>query len=161
MEIDRYVTLNYLDMNWSIGELERTAWKDPGWSSFPMATSDGHLYYHEYGFDADTLPLMPWVESSDVDIDDGDKFMFIRRLIPDVHFRGSAELQSVGVSLRTRRSPGDFYSINAMANITAATRDCWVRARGRQLSLRFQSESMGTSWRLGSVRLDMQPDGKR
>jgi len=160
-EVDRYVLYQYVDGIWSIGQLERTSWVDPGWSSYPVATSDGYLYFHEYGDDADDEPLRPWIQSSDIDLDGGEKFVFIRKMIPDVHFRGKGAKPAVGVTLKTRRAPGDFYKNEDMAQVTPATRTCWVRARGRQLSLRIQSESNGTGWRWGHPRLDMQPDGKR
>src|SRR5262245_33227344 len=92
LEVDRYVMYNYVENAWSYGNLIRTAWLDQVWAgSFPVGTKDGQLYHHEKGEDDDTEPLAAWVESSDVDLQDGDRFMFVRRLIPDVVFRGSAD----------------------------------------------------------------------
>ena len=161
-EVDKYVAYQYVDNVWTYGTMERTAWLDLVWGgSYPVATSDGQLWHHEYGDDADTEPLPAWVESSDLDVEDGDKFAFLRRVIPDVQFRGDGSAQAVGLTLRARRAPGDFYIEKARAEITPYTKDCWVRARGREFSLRFESNSIGTGWRLGAFRIEVQPDGKR
>lgn len=161
-EIDRYVMFNYAEQLWSYGFLERTAWLDLiRGGSYPVATANGQLYNHEAGEDADGEPLVAWIESSDMDLNDGDHFVFLRRIIPDVVFRGHGDVQSVGITIRTRRAPGDFYTERNRATITPTTKDIWIRARGRQFSLRIESESKGTGWRLGALRAEMQPDGKR
>lgn len=161
-EVDRYVFYNYVDQVWAYGQIERTAWLDLVFGqSYPVATAKGILYNHEVGDDADDQPLVAWVESSDIDLEDGEHFVFIRRLVPDVVFRGKGELQSVGVTLRSRRAPGDFYTEKERQTITPYTKEVWVRARGRQFSMRLESESLGTGWRVGAFRVDMIPDGRR
>jgi len=160
-EVDRYAIYNYVENVWSIGTLERTCWLDIGWSAYPMATAQGRLYFHEYGFNAGEDPMPAWVQSSDVDLDDGDSFMFVRKLIPDVHFRGDAQEQALGLTLKMRSAPGGSYVNDARYQVTPLTRTCWMRARGRQVALRAESNSLGTAWRLGVQRFDLQPDGKR
>ena len=161
-EVNRYVLYNYLENTWAYGELERTCWLDQVWAdSFPIATADGWLYHHEKGEDADTDPMPAWIESSDVDLDDGDHFMFIRKMIPDVVFRGSGETQSVGVSVRMRPAPGAQFVTESRLNVTPHTKYCWARARGRQMVVRIESSSKGTGWRAGALRFDMQPDGQQ
>lgn len=161
-EVDRYVAYQYVDNLWTIGKLSRTAWLDLVFGgSYPVATADGWLYHHEYGDDADDQPMPAWVESSDLSIESGDRFAFLRRVIPDIAFRGDSASQAVGLTLRARRAPGDFYIEKARAEITPYTKDCWVRARGRQFSVRFESNSIGTGWRLGAFRVELQPDGRR
>ena len=92
-EVDRYVIYNYVDQVWSIGRLERTAWLDLGRSAYPIAAMrQTHLlYYHEFGEDADGEVLPAYIESSDTDVNGGDHFLFLGRMIPDVQFRGSGE----------------------------------------------------------------------
>ena len=41
------------------------------------------------------------------------------------------------------------------------TNQLFLRARGRQMALRVQSDDTGVSWRLGAPRLDARPDGRR
>lgn len=94
-EIDRYVIYNYAEDIWYYGNLVRTAWVDASNSLYPLAVNDGWLYQHENGTDdGQPLGLPPaamesYIQSADVDIEDGDKFMLIRRVIPDINFTGS------------------------------------------------------------------------
>jgi hypothetical protein len=161
-EVDRYVLFNYVDNTWSIGTLRRTAWLDLVWAdSYPIATADGYIYHHEIGDDADGEALPAWIQSSDTDLEDGEHFLFVRRLVPDVNFRGAGSAQSVGVTLLSRRSPGGFYDTSARAEVTPYTEVCYMRTRGRQFALRVESETVGTGWRLGAFRVDVRPDGRR
>jgi len=90
---DRYVVYNYQTQIWYYGTLERTAWLDRGVNPNPIAASGGYLYLHESGYDdGSTEPasaISSYIESSQVDIDDGNEFSFIRRILPDVTFQQS------------------------------------------------------------------------
>ena len=173
-EIDRYVTYNYLEGVWSIGNLSRTAWLDEGVFEKPKATgqdnSTGYLYIHENSDDADGLPMdNVYIESGDIDIEDGDGFGFISRIIPDVKFFGtSASSGQINFVLKTRDFPGDSLTTNSTNNVTSSTQQNFTRARGRQLVLRVQSDDdaatgirTGFRWRLGSNRIDVKSDGRR
>ena len=173
-EIDRYVTYNYLEGVWSIGNLSRTAWLDEGVFEKPRATGQdsntGYLYVHEDSDDADGLPMdNVYIESGDIDIEDGDGFGFISRIIPDVKFFGtSASTGQINFVLKTRDFPGDSLTTNSTNDVTSSTQQNFTRARGRQLVLRVQSDDDATTgvrtgfrWRLGSNRIDVKSDGRR
>jgi hypothetical protein len=162
-EVDRYVIYNYVDQNWAIGHLERTAWLDMGRSAYPIAASaTSHLlYYHELGTDNDGSPLPAYVESSDLDQAGGDHFLFLGRMIPDVQFRGSSSTQTVGISVLKRNAALGNKEVAARFTVTPASEQAFLRVRARQLSLRIESNDIGVGWRLGSLRADLQPDGKR
>jgi hypothetical protein len=110
--VDRYVVYNYQSNIWYYGTLARTAWIDRGINTLPIAAStDGYLYFQEAGLnDGSTTPPSPieaYIESSQVDIDDGDSFSFIRRIIPDVTFNGSsASAPTVGHDFKSPKLPG-------------------------------------------------------
>jgi len=161
-EIDRYVIYDYKDQDWTIGNLSRTAWLDMGRANYPVGAAQNTLYYHEYGDDADGDPLPAWIESADLDADGGDHFLFVSRVLPDVQFRGAdSSQQAVGLTLLTRRSPGEQKFPAARVEITPITVQQFVRLRARQVSVRVESDALGVGWRLGTLRLDMQPDGKK
>ena len=162
-ECNRYVVYNYLEGVWYYGALPRTCWMDlVRADSFPVSTApDGYLYHHEVGEDADTEPMAAWIESSDLDLGDGDRYMFCRRIIPDIVFRGSAEAQSVGLSMRMRHAPGDEFVVEERKEVHPWTKYLWTRARGRQMSIRIESTGYGVSWRAGAQRFELQPDGRR
>lgn len=173
--VDKYVVYNYIEQVWYYGNLARTAWMDQGIYDDPIAASqDGYLYEHELGFDdGSTTPataISAYIESSQVDIGDGDNFAFISRLVPDVTFLNStASTPSATMTLKTRNFPGGNYlqTLGTPVEKTASvpveqfTQKIDVRLRGRSFAFRMSSEDTGVSWRLGSPRLDIRPDGRR
>ena len=173
--VDKYVVYNYIEQVWYYGNLARTAWMDQGIYDDPIAASqDGYLYEHELGFDdGSTTPataISAYIESSQVDIGDGDNFAFISRLVPDVTFLNStASTTSATMTLKTRNFPGGNYlqTLGTPVEKTASvpveqfTQKIDVRLRGRSFAFRMSSEDTGVSWRLGSPRLDIRPDGRR
>ena len=181
--IDRYVIYNYSENIWYYGNLDRTAWLDSGEFTIPISAYNGWVYNQETGvddgqpLDAPALPIESYIKSADVDIDDGDKFMLIRRIIPDVNFRNSTIDESitpqVHITVGVRNFPGAATSVvNAegiptirdvvtTATIDQYTNQVFVRARGRQLNFTISSDTVGTQWQLGMPRVDARPDGRR
>ena len=188
-EIDRYVIYNYSENIWYFGDLERTAWIDTGVIDFPVAAKDGYVYLHEFGNNdgqpagAPPLPIPAYIQSADIDIEDGDKYMLIRRVIPDVNFAssettnpvtGAPIIPEVLMTVGVRNFPGAASSIiNAEGETTAKdvitstatidqyTNQVFIRARGRQMNFKISSDNVGTQWQLGMPRVDARPDGLR
>ena len=174
-ENDRYVTYNYQQKIWYYGNIPRTVWLDRGVNSNPIAASDDHyLYLHEIGFDdGSTEPasaITAYIESSQMDLGEGDQFAFMRRLIPDVTFRDSiAETPSAIMTLKVRNFPGGNYlssdantiSKTASVPVEQFTDQVFVRLRGRSFAIRVESQNAGVTWRLGSPRVDVRPDGRQ
>jgi hypothetical protein len=164
MENDSYVFYNYVEQVWSVGRLERTAWLEMGRGRFPVATDrQNHLvYYHEFGDDDNGAPLAAWIDSADIDAAGGDHYMYLQRFVPDVYFRGAAGTnQSLGVTIFGRSEPLKQKTTWAQLQVTPMTGQQFIRVRDRQISFRFQSDGRGTGWRLGTIRADWQPDGRR
>ena len=171
-EISRYVIYNYLEGVWSIGQLVRTAWVDQNVFARPLATNSGVIFAHEDGEDDDGLPMdNVFIESADFDLQDGNDFAFIRRMMPDIRFYGTNVTSGgpqINMLLKTRNAPSESLTTRATKDISNNTAQVHVRARGRQAVLRVQSDDdaatgnrLGVKWRLGYTRLDVQPDGKR
>jgi len=172
---DRYVIYNYQEKIWYFGTLARTAWVDRGINQYPIAAStDNKLYYHEFGQDdGSTNPpsaISANVESSQMDIGDGDKFTLVRRVLPDITFRDSTnETPRVNMVVKTRNFPGVTFnetSSNQVAQSVSTpvelfTEQLHVRLRGRSFAFRVESDVTGVMWRLGTPRLDVRPDGRR
>lgn len=186
---DRYVIYNYSDNIWYYGTIERTAWVDAGNTQYPIATQGGWLYSHEVGHDdgqpmgAAPEPIESYIQSADVDIDDGDHFMLIRRIIPDVSFESSLIANPVTgtpltpqaeLTIGVRNFPGQPVStsnasgVSNTRNVTTTTatideytNQVFIRARGRQMSFKIASDGVGVQWQLGAVRVDARPDGLR
>tara|TARA_R110000796_G_scaffold74379_7_gene167415 strand:- start:1476 stop:3347 length:1872 start_codon:yes stop_codon:yes gene_type:complete len=172
---DRYVTYNYEENVWMIGELSRTCWLDEGIFSEPKATESindvGYIYNHETGVDNDDAAMTNvFIESSDFDLGEGDDFQSISRLIPDIKFNGDADTgadgQTLDIVLKRRNFPGESLTTALTTACTSVTTKVNTRVRGRQAVLRIQSNdtdtsAVGMSFRLGATRIDVQPDGKR
>jgi hypothetical protein len=178
-EIDSYVVYNYLEQTWYYGKLARTAWNDraAGQRSYPQAASTDHyLYDQEFGLDDGSqnpaVPVDAFVQSSDFDIGDGDQFMFIRRIIPDLNFSNStAAAPQVEFTMTARNyngsalgqgsDSGDVIRTSVVSGQDNYTNQLFMRLRGRQMNLKVSSDTSGVDWRLGSPRLEMRPDGRR
>ena len=168
-EIDRYVIYNYAEQLWFYGQLVRTAWLDSGIENYPRAVSGGYLFKQESGFNDDGSPMTGvFIESSDFDLDDGEKFAFARRIIPDFKFIEDSNNGSVNVVVKTRNFPGDTLTTNSTNEVSSTTQQSHIRARARQMALRIESNDDATNdgnlsigWRLGATRIDIKSDGKR
>ena len=173
-EVDKYVIYNYQQQIWYYGSLNRTAWLDRGVNELPIsASTDFYLYNHETGDDdgsTDPVTAIPaHIESSQMDIGEGDQFTFISRIIPDITFRNSEIGKKASLILKTRNFPGGNYlqtdptevSKTATVPVEQFTNDAFIRLRGRSFALRVESTETGISWRLGSPRIDIRPDGRR
>ena len=177
-----YVIYNHLERIWYYGNIERTAWLDTPLRQDPQAantsitntngvitTGSGYLYSHENGLDADGVPMDSFIQSSDFDLDDGDQFMLIRRLLPDINFGGStAQAPEVTLQMRPRNFPGAPVYNDASdtqrvieTSVNLYTDQVFMRARARQMALKIRSDQLGVNWQLGAPRLDARPDGRR
>jgi hypothetical protein len=171
---DLYVTYNYSEKVWTHGSLARTAWMDRGLKQYPVAASPDHnLYFHEIGTDDGSTepatPLNAYVESSPITIAQGDKFSFVRRILPDVNFFDSTNSPQLDMILQTQNYPGSNYAPGsdsavvrtAIVPVEQYTQVKDIRLRGRSLVLRVESNKLGTRWGLGSPRIEVRTDGGR
>ena len=166
-----YVIFNYNDKTWYYGTLARDVWLDKGLRPNPIAADGGYLYNQETGFDDDGSAMESFIESAPIDIGDGDKFSFIRRVIPDITFTGSTALSSPNATftIKARNFPGASFddtgsgttSRTSTSPIEKFTEKLDVRVRGRSFALRVESEALGCKWKLGSPRVDIRQDGRR
>ena len=173
-EIDRYVIYNYGEQTWYYGTLARTAWNDraAGQRSFPQAAStDSFLYDHEYllddGSQSPAIAIPAFVQSADFDIGDGDKFMLIRRILPDITFNGSSDsTPAVTFTMQSRDFNGKAVNETVTGSVEETSTDIYtnqifLRARGRSMNFKVSNSDTGVNWRLGVSRLDARPDGGR
>ena len=181
MTNDRYVVFNYLEKIWYYGTIGRTAWLDSGLLAYPIAaTYNNNLVYHELGVDdeetATPAAIDAYIESAEFDIEDGQNFGFIWRMLPDVTFQGSTvENPSLTMTLIPMKGAGSGFSDpqslggSSSATVTRTatvpiekfTNIVYIRVRGRQLIMKARSNDLGVTWQLGSPRIDVRMDGRR
>jgi hypothetical protein len=173
--IDAYVVYNYIERIWYYGSMARTAWIDSGLRDYPQAaTYSYNLVNHEFGVDDNTTgtpaAIEAYIESAEFDIDDGEHFGFVWRMVPDLTFQGStAGTPQVTMTMYGMNGSGSGFNIEASkavartstATIEQFTNIIYTRIRGRQMIMKIASNSLGTTWQLGAPRIDIRPDGRR
>lgn len=179
--IDKYVVYNYAEDIWYYGTLGRTAWIDSTVLTYPVAaTYNSTLVFHEYGLNDNTTgtdyPIDSYISSSEFDMDDGDQFTFINRILPDVTFRQSTNSSpQVTMTLIPMQNSGSGYNSpqatggsniatitrTAVAPIEKFTGQVFIRLRGRQFIYKIEGNQLGLQWQIGTPRVDMKLDGRR
>jgi hypothetical protein len=179
--IDRYVTYNYLEDIWAYGTMGRTAWLDTGIRNYPLAATYSHnIVDHEFGVvddeTGDPVAINSFIQSSQFDIGDGHNFAFVWRLLPDLTFRGStATNPQITMTLQALQNSGSGYNNpasvggdnsapvigTAMVPVEEFTGQINIRIRGRQMAMRIENTTLGTTWQSGASRIDIRQDGRR
>jgi hypothetical protein len=175
---------------WTTGTLARTAWQDSAVFGKPHATeynsgdttattnkdhvigcTDGTSTYfeHEKGLDeikeGATNSITANIQSGDFDIGnqglqgDGEFMMKIRRVLPDFLSQTGDSV----VTLNLKDFPNDTAASSSLGPFTvnSSTQKLDTRARARSISLKVSNSSTSQFWKLGTFRLDIQPDGRR
>ena len=90
---------------------------------------------------------------------DGEFLMKIRRFIPDF----ISQTGNTQVTLQLRNFPNDSQASSALGpfTVSSSTQKVDTRARARAVALKVENTSSAQSWKLGTFRLDIQPDGRR
>ena len=90
---------------------------------------------------------------------DGEFMMKIRRFLPDF----ISQTGSTRVTLNLRNYPNDTAASSSLGpfDITSSTQKVDTRARARAIALKIENTAVDQSWKLGTFRLDIQPDGRR
>ena len=166
-EITNYVTFNYVENVWSVGTLVRGTWIEAGTRNYPIASSiitsddSNYLYKHETGYDDDGSAMTAYIESGDVELDEGGRLMFMSRMIPDFKFSGNTGNASMDVTIKGKNFPLESLSTLATATVTSSTEQNFLRTRARESVFRVESSGLGYGWRLGDLRFEMRRDGRR
>lgn len=151
IECDRYISWNYRENHWSVGQLARTCGDSNGVYDNPLLCSpDGYVYTHEIGYQYDGA--IPFAESGPIELGNGDNVYMARHLYPDERTQGE-----VTASFRSKFYPnGPEYSYGPYS--MSAPTD--VRFTGRQIVMRVDGGT-NADWRFGIPRLDVIPGGTR
>ena len=174
--IDKYVIYNYLENSWYFGNLSRSTYLDNGVELNPIATeffanntsntistifglTPGRtiIYRHEDGVDNDGTAITSFIESGDGDIADGENFSFINKVIPD--FKN--QVGNATITLSARDYPNSSKTTGEVITVSNTTPFYNSRIRGRQSSIKIESDELGSNWRFGTLRINVRPDGKR
>jgi hypothetical protein len=174
-QINAVVAYNYAEQVWWTGTLSRTTFIDREVFDNPVATEydtsatannetilgltsgASQMYLHETGNDADGEAMTAYLKSGVVQIGQGDDFSFVSKLIPDIQNQSG----TLNLDFEFLRYPNDANAVTKSTSFTSGTEKVDLRGRGRQFTANIVSNTTGTAWRLGTMRFDIQPDGRR
>ena len=160
-ENDSYVTYNYAENAWTVGTMDRSVWSDSfGARTVPFAFDpDGYLYNQETGTSADGAAMNSYIEGSPREItQNGEELYMVDKVVPDVNMSSSTNLF---LYMNTRKYPNSPETVKGPFTITSSTGKVSTRAKGRQISLKFQSTGTTDDWTLGDFRVNSRQDGLR
>ena len=162
-EINAYVKYNVTLNQWDFGSLSRTAWINQSVLGSPIGTTaDGLIFQHETSPNADGQPMNSSFQTGYFALSEGDMMTYIDQFWPDAKwgtFNGvsSANLQ---LTFYVANYPGDTPITYGPFTVTQATQYIVPRFRGRLVSIKIESNDIGSFWRMGAMRYRYQPDGK-
>jgi len=161
-----------------------TKFSDSATGTFPVIVGQSGLgqttlFEHEVGTDqvnpnGSTTTVTSFVKSYDFDLQAkqkdaqgkssgptvaGEVFLAMRRFVPDFKdLQGNAK-----VTLAVKRYPQQSETKTALSPFTvnSSTEKKDTRARGRFVNIKIENTDVSESWRFGTLRVDVQPDGKR
>tara|TARA_R110002020_G_scaffold37165_10_gene112293 strand:+ start:1459 stop:3708 length:2250 start_codon:yes stop_codon:yes gene_type:complete len=168
--------------------LNRTSWHDANIFDTPLATyvkeyapdsvppvADSGLMKHEIGTSANGSSITHTIKSGQVDLSEGGMFTHYSRLIPDVdrtNSTGSNPSEEVTLTIEGMNIPGrdevgsSSVTVSFAGNTTSGLNyapdynENAISGRAQTVSFEATSASTGFGWRLGTLRLDLKPDGE-
>ncbi len=187
---NRSVTYNYMDSTaerpvWTTSSLARSTWSDSHIFGKPHATeydssstsdatvgnTDGCTTYYEHETGNNQIKagtataIAANIQSGDFDLGqqglagDGELMMKIRRVLPDF----LTQTGTTRVTLNLKNYPTDSEASSSLGpfDINSSTTKIDTRARARAIALKVSNTGLAQHWKLGTFRLDIQPDGRR
>jgi hypothetical protein len=193
---NRYVVYNYAEDIWYHGILTRSAWLDSAINNFPLAaTGSYNLVEHENGLmdneGSSSAAFVSSIRSNSFTLDDGDRFMHVDKILPDISFGESRNGSAVTIYMLPSDNPGAGYynnvtgnalvnppdafnnegsqarvtytnSLNARNTTGTTTQELSTRYRGRDMALVITDYgSRDVKWQLGTPIINLRPDGRR
>ena len=184
---NRAVVYNYVENTWSTMTLARSSYADASTYDVPYATEytstatptisnisgatntfGSSLYFaHEVGTNKIALngtetAIPAYIQSGDFDLPtdgDGEYLLRLSRFLPDFkNLQGNAI-----VTIFLKNFPIDSGSSSQLGpfTINASTQKIDTRARGRLANIKIQNTAVDETWRFGTFRADVNPDGRR
>jgi hypothetical protein len=164
-EPNAYVIYNVQEQTWVYGDsfygtfADRNVYENTLATGAVSATAGTFVWDNEPDniYTGDGEALSSFLESGSIDLNEGDEMIFVDRIVPDYSFDAG---NSVEVFIKTKEYPAATTITKGPFNIFGTTNKIDMRARGRQATVRVSGTNSG-SWRWGSMRLGIQPDGRR
>lgn len=158
-ECSRALAFSWTEGHWHPHTIDRTTWCSSGIFAAPIAVApNGRLFDHETGLTANGNNLNSWIETSDLDIGDGENLLAILGMVPD--FAG--QIEDVEFTLLSKLYPNNpvFHQTGPFA-LTPLIDRVNFRLQARQVRMRFKTAKAGGFWRMGANRIDLAKTAAR
>jgi hypothetical protein len=163
-EVSHYVKLNVALMQWDFGTLARSAWVDQSVLGPPIGASPSTrlIYQHETSPDADGAPLVASFRTGYFAMAEADIKTFVDQVWPDMKwgYYGGTQNAQVKLTFFTNDYAGQTPRSYGPYTLTQSTKFITPRFRGRLVSIKLESDDLGSFWRIGNIRYRLQQDGK-
>jgi len=162
-EVSHYVKYNFILDQWDFGELARTAWINESVLGPPIGAAPNQLIYqHETSPDADGQPMVSNFQTGYFVLTEANVKMFIDQIWPDMKwgYYGGAQSAQVNLTFYVTDYPGQTPLVYGPYTMTQATTFITPRFRGRLVSIKMESNDIGSFWRIGNMRYRYQEDGR-
>lgn len=161
-EIDSFVTYKSDENLWWFGRLPRLTWSSSNLFGDPIGIDASGFLMQHGAIDADGAMMGEFIRSGYFDLGEGEDFIFVERLLPDINWAGStASTPSVQITVYMREYEGDTPTVFGPYTVTPTSKVCIVRGRNREAAIEIGASGIGAAWRLGKIRHNGRPDGRR
>ena len=172
-EINAYIKYNVFLDQWDYGTLSRTAWINESVLGPPIGAgvlpggTGNFIIQHETSVDAvnasgQPIPINSYFQTGYFVLTEADYKMFVDQVWPDMKWGYFGGTQSANVLLTfyvtdyAGQTPLEY----GPYTLTQATQYITPRFRGRLVSIKVESNDIGSFWRLGNTRYRYQQDGR-
>jgi hypothetical protein len=163
-EVSHYVKYNILLDQWDYGQLARTAWINESVLGPPIgAALDTYIYQHETSPDADGTAMTSYFQTGYFALTEANVKMFVDQIWPDMkwgYYGDDTPNANIMLTFYVTDYAGQTPTAYGPYTMTQATTYITPRFRGRLVSIRIESNDIGSWWRLGNTRYRVQEDGK-
>lgn len=162
-EVNEYIKYNVLLDQWDYGTLSRTAWINESVLGAPIGASPNqYIYQHETSPDADGEAMNSYFQTGFFVLDEADVKMFVDQVWPDAKWGYYDGVQNANLKLTFYVT--DYPTLTPYVygpyTLTDAVNYITPRFRGRLVSIKIESDDIGSFWRIGNMRYRFQQDGK-
>lgn len=157
-ECSRYYAFSAREGKWFSGIMDRTTMIDSAPYDYPVAVDDdGYIYIHERGVTAAGNAISWHAETSDIYFNESGRVVQIRSMRPDLHDQQGA----VKFTMKTKPYPQGDETTHTPQTIVASQDKADFRVSGAIVRLRWESDIVGATCRLGRPVFDVTQRGRR
>ena len=169
-ENNGYVKYNFILDQWDYGfnsnanrYVTRSAWINESVLGPPIGAGlNQYIFQHETSQNADGSAMNSYFQTGYFVLTEADMLMFIDQVWPDMKwgYFGGAQSANILLTFFVTSYPGQDPTAYGPYTLTQATTYITPRFRGRLVSIRVESNDVGSWWRLGNIRYRIQQDGR-